>query len=240
MFQAMSVGLQQPFIAQVLALYPHIGRELAVPGLQRMLVGYRFAQRLWRKPTLRLIVATVFSAFLGVAASRMFIGSVAVVEGKSMMPSYPPGTHLYATPISTRLERGDVVLLDDGSDEYAVKRIIGLPGETVQLWRGCVFVNRKLLVEPYLPPHTYTFPSQRDRRGDSFVLGESEYFVLGDNRLYSADSRSFGPLQRKQIKKRVPLPDSFVCAYFGTYTLPEPGKTVIRPLNEHGLRPNPF
>jgi signal peptidase I len=170
----------------------------------------------------------------------MFIGSVAVVEGKSMMPAYPPGTHIYAAPISTTLQRGDVVLLDDGGDEYAFKRIVGMPGETIQLWRGCVFINKKLLVEPYLPPHTYTFPVQRERRAATFVLDEGEYLVLGDNRAYSADSRSYGPVQRKQIKKRVPMPDGFVCAYFGAYTLPEPGKTVIRPISEHTPKPNPF
>jgi signal peptidase I len=162
------------------------------------------------------------------------------VEGKSMVPAYPPGTHIYAAPISTPLERGDVVLLDDGNEDYAVKRIVGMPGETVQLWRGCVFINRRLLVEPYLPRHTYTFPVQRERRSAFFALSKDEYLVLGDNRPCSADSRCYGPVQRKQIKKRVPMPDDFVCAYFGAYTLPEPGKTVIRPVNEHRPRPNPF
>jgi signal peptidase I len=200
----------------------------------------RLLQKLWRKPACRLLSAAAFSAFLGVVASRLFIGSVSVVEGKSMMPNYPPGIHLYAAPISTPLERGDVVLLDDGNADYAVKRIVGLPGETVQLWRGCVFVNRKLLVEPYLPAHTYTFPVERERRAATFILGEDEYLVLGDNRPYSADSRSYGPVQRKQIKKRVPMPDGFVCAYTGHYTLPDPGKTVLRPMNEHRTRPNPF
>ena len=118
-----------------------------------------------------------------------------------MEPTYPPGTHLYGAPISTPLERGDVVVLDDSNEEYAVKRIIGLPGETVQLWRGCVFINRQMLVEPYLPKHTYTWPMERERRGATFVLGDKEYFVLGDNRPRSADSRVYGPVRRKQIKQ---------------------------------------
>jgi len=157
-----------------------------------------------------------------------------------MTPAYPEGTHLYAAPISTALERGDVVLLDDRNEDYAVKRIIGLPRETVQIWRGCVFINRKLLVEPYLPPHTYTFPIERERRGATFILGETEYFVMGDNRPYSADSRTYGPVERKQIKKRVPLPDDFICAYFGAYTLPAPGQTVIRSLREQRTKLSPF
>ena len=190
----------------------------------------RLIQKLWKNLACRTLIGSALAVVLGVGAGRAFIGSVYVVEGTSMDPTYPPGTHLYGTPISTPLERGDVVLLDDGSEDYAVKRIIGLPGETVQLWRGCVFINRKMLVEPYLPKHTYTYPSERARRGATVILGEGEYFVLGDNRLYSSDSRSYGPVHRKQIKRRVSLPDGFVCAYFAPYTLPAYGKTVIRPL----------
>ena len=190
----------------------------------------RLIQKLWKNLACRTLIGSALAVVLGVGAGRAFIGSVYVVEGTSMDPTYPPGTHLYGTPISTPLERGDVVLLDDGSEDYAVKRIIGLPGETVQLWRGCVFINRKMLVEPYLPKHTYTYPSERARRGATVILGEGEYFVLGDNRLYSSDSRSYGPVHRKQIKRRVPVSDDFVCAYFAPYTLPAYGKTIIRPV----------
>ena len=193
----------------------------------------RWLQTLWQSRTCRVTVAAGAAVFMGVGAGRTFLGSVYVVEGTSMDPAYPPGTHLYGTTISTPLERGDVVLLNDGNADYAVKRIIGLPGETVQLWRGCVFINRQMLVEPYLPKHTYTYPSQQARRGATFILGEGEYFVLGDNRLYSSDSRAYGPVRRKQIKQRVPLPDDFVCAYFAPYTLPDYGRTLIRPTGNH-------
>jgi signal peptidase I len=176
-----------------------------------------------------MLFGAALAVFLGVGAGRVFIGSVFVVEGTSMDPTYPPGTHLYGAPISTPLERGDVVLLDDGKEDYAVKRNIGLPGETVQLWRGRVFINRQMLVEPYLPKHTYTYPMERMRRGATFVLGEREYVVLGDNRPRSADSRAYGPVNRNQIKRRVPLPEDSVCSYFAPYTLPSYGTTLIRP-----------
>jgi signal peptidase I len=180
-----------------------------------------------------MLVAAALAAGLGTGAGHAFIGAVYVVEGTSMEPSIPTGTHLYGAPISTPLERGDVVLLDDGKEDYAVKRVIGLPGETVQLWRGQVFINREMLVEPYLPKHVYTYPVEPLRRGATFVLGEGQYFVLGDNRPYSADSRTYGPVNRKQIKRRVPLQEDFVCPYFARYTLPEYGKTLIRPLTAH-------
>ena len=164
-------------------------------------------------------------------AGRGFIGSVYVVDGTSMTPTYAVGTHLYGAPISTLLERGDVVILDDGQADYAVKRIVGLPGETVQLWRGQVFINREMLVEPYLPKHVYTYPAEPLRRGATFVLGEDQYIVLGDNRPSSADSRTYGPVGRKQIKRRVPQSEDFVGAYFAPYTLPDYGKSMIRPLS---------
>ena len=197
-------------------------------------------RKVWSSPTCRFFFGSVFAAFIGVAASRFFLGSVVVVEGKSMYPNYPPGTHLYTTSITTPLDRGEVVLLDDGHDDYAVKRIVGLPGEVVQIWRGNVFVNRKLLIEPYLPPHTYTFPAQKERRGATFALAEDEYFVMGDNRLTSLDSRSYGPVRRKQIKRRTPIPDGFVAAYQGNYTLPEYGKTIMRATNAEGHPLSPF
>jgi signal peptidase I len=188
----------------------------------------RIIQRVWGWRTCRLLLGSALAVVLGMGAGQVFVGSVYVVEGTSMEPTYPPGSHLYGAPISTPLERGDVVLLNDGMGDYAVKRIIGLPGETVQLWRGCVFINRQLLVEPYLPKHTYTFPSEPARRGSSLALGEDEYFVLGDSRLRSSDSRNYGAVRRSKIKRRVPLPNDFVCAYFAPYTLPEYGKTLIR------------
>jgi hypothetical protein len=106
-----------------------------------------------------------------------------------------------------------------------------LPGETVQLWRGRVFINREMLIEPYLPKHVYTYPAEPSRRGATFVLGEDQYFVLGDNRPWSADSRTYGPVVRTQIKRRVPQAEDFVCAYFAPYTLPDYGKSLIRPLS---------
>ena len=190
----------------------------------------RLIQKLWQSRACRTVIAATAAALLGAGAGRTFIGSVCVVDGESMEPSYPSGTHLYGAAISAPLARGDVILLNDGNADYAVKRIVGLPGETVQLWRGQVFVNRQMLVESYLPKHTYTCPVERARRGATFILGEGEYFVLGDNRLCSSDSRAYGPVRRNQIKQRVPLLVDFVGAHFAPYTLPEYGKTLIRPI----------
>jgi signal peptidase I len=101
-----------------------------------------------------------------------------------------------------------------------------MPGETVQFWRGRVFINKQLLSEPYLPKHTYTYPL-----GEwvEFHLGDCQYFVLGDNRPCSADSRTYGPLARDQIKRRI-LSAGELRAEFRPYTLPAMGKMLIRPM----------
>ena len=129
-----------------------------------------------------------------------------------MSPTFEPGMWVRSTAITSDLDRGDVVVLDDGSSEYALKRVIGLPGETVHVWRGYVFINKRILLEPYLPKQVYTFPRQRQ---SVFILGEDQYFVLGDNRPASSDSRTYGAVERKQIKGRIPLPDSAPRAKFG-------------------------
>jgi signal peptidase I len=198
---------------------------------------WRLVKELWKKRACRLSAAAALALVVGVGAGHSFIGAVYVVEGTSMDPTYPAGTQLYGAPISTPVERGDVVLLDDGKEDYAVKRVIGLPGETVQLWRGQVFINRRMLIEPYLPKHIYTYPAEPTRRGATFILGERQYFVLGDNRPCSADSRSYGAVERKQIKRRVPLPQDFVCAYLAPFTLPDYGKTLIRPMRTRTAHP---
>ena len=97
-----------------------------------------------------------------------------------------------------------------------------MPGETIQIWHGFVFVNRKALNEPYVQKRTYTYP----KKLAVFVLGEDQYFVMGDNRLNSIDSRSYGPVDRKQIKRRIPLPENSLRASYDSYTLPTDGGSL--------------
>jgi len=173
------------------------------------------------------------SAAVGIAAGHTVIGavsgSVSVVGGTSMAPAYQPGERVYTAPITTELDRGDVVLVNDGNKEYALKRIVGLPGETIELWRGHVFINQVMLREPYLPKHTYTFPDERTET-HVFRLNSGQYFLLGDNRPCSSDSRSYGPVSRKQVISRIPAPDNVLRPGFAPYTLPAAGKRTIQPL----------
>jgi signal peptidase I len=192
----------------------------------------RLSAIFWRIKPFRWVFMLTFAAFLGIAAGKTvlaFSGSVAVVDGLSMEPTYEPSARVYTTSISSPIRRADIVLLDDGKREYALKRVVGLPGETVIIWRGYVFINRRMLKETYLPKYTYTFPDET-AGNFVFVLGPEEYFVMGDNRTASIDSRSYGPVERRKIKSRVPLPESFQRPETLALTLPEEGKRTIRRL----------
>lgn len=191
---------------------------------------YCFGRGVWQKEPCRWCLAVGLAALMGIAAGHTVLGvsgSVSVVDGLSMEPAYEPGARVLTVPVSSALERSDIVLVDDGNPDYALKRVIGLPGEVVQLWRGYVFINAMMLREPYLAKHTYTSPDQTTETS-TFRLGKGQYFVMGDNRDYSVDSRAYGPIQRKQIKSRVPIPA--VHASFVGFTLPSPGGRTIRPL----------
>ena len=104
-----------------------------------------------------------------------------------------------------------------------------MPGETIQMWRGYVFINRKMLREPYLARHTYTNPDPCVEIS-TFKLGENEFFVMGDNREFSIDSRRYGPLDRESIKSRVPSFGDSMRACFTAYTLPSQGMRTIKAL----------
>lgn len=174
--------------------------------------------RAWQRIPGRFLLAVVGAGLIGVVVGRQLIGPVYLVSGSSMSPAYEEGMMVHTTGISGPLDRGDVVVLDDRKGDYALKRIVGLPGETVHIWRGYVFINRKILIEPYLPKRVYTFPRQR---AAVFVLGDDQYFVLGDNRPRSADSRMYGPIERTQVKKRVSTPSNPDRARFGPIMLPD-------------------
>jgi signal peptidase I len=107
--------------------------------------------------------------------------------------------------------------------------VVALPGENVQIWRGYIFINRRMLREPYLPRHTYTFPDVL-KEISSFKLDPDQYFVMGDNRDFSIDSRRYGPVKRDQIKSRVPSYGDSMRACFSAYTLPSEGKRTIKAL----------
>lgn len=120
-----------------------------------------------------------------------FVGCRSRVDGDSMNPTLSDADNLWVDKLSYTFgepERFDVIIFNYNEDTTYVKRIIGLPGETVRIdIDGSIYIDGKLLVESY--GNEVITPDNIGRASDDVVLGEDEYFVLGDNRNHSSDSR---------------------------------------------------
>lgn len=144
------------------------------------------------------ILETLIIAGLLIVFFRAFIFQNYIVEGQSMLNTLLPGERVIVSRLSYILgepQRGDVIVLQFPLDPERdfVKRIIGLPGETIAIDDGRVAINGQPL-----PPESYVeFPSGTDMA--PVQLADDEYFVMGDNRAGSSDSRSWGPLKKREI-----------------------------------------
>ncbi len=139
---------------------------------------------------------------------RYFLVQPFFVEGASMEPNFESGEYLLIDEVSYRfkpIDRGDVVVFHYPLDasKYYIKRIIGFPGETVEIKNGKVIVYNGanpdgiILDENYLPKNLKTNGQTKKK------MGADEYFVLGDNRPVSSDSRIWGSLPKNDIVGRV-------------------------------------
>lgn len=136
--------------------------------------------------------------------SRAYVIEPHKVSGHSMVPNFQDGDFLMTNIITLRLsdpQRGEVVILYNprNHNQQFIKRIIGLPNEKVALQNGEVFVNNKKLNEPYLPNGLKTPGGAYLTDGDEVSIPSEQYFVMGDNRPGSSDSREWGPVKRELL-----------------------------------------
>ena len=129
------------------------------------------------------------------------------IKGASMHPNYPDGEYLLTDKVSYRLgepKRGDVIVFKapTGNGDEFIKRIMALPGEQVSVQNGRIYINGKLLEENYLDDSVYTSAGAYPEEGTTITVPEGEYFVLGDNRPHSSDSRAWGFIAKKKITGR--------------------------------------
>ncbi len=136
--------------------------------------------------------------------SRFVMGGTEVV-GQSMWPTLEDGERLIMDRLSYRFKppaRGDIAALSlPGDNELSVKRIIAGPGERVQIKDGRVWLNDNVMPEPYLKANVLTAPGMLSNK--VYTLGPNCYFVLGDNRRVSWDSRFFGAIRREAFVGRI-------------------------------------
>lgn len=148
------------------------------------------------------IVKILIIAAIIVLPIRYFLFQPFIVKGDSMVPNFHSGDYLIVDEISYRFsgpKRGDVVVLKyplDASQRF-IKRIVGLPGETIDIKQGKVTIikdgKETVLTESYLPELLLTDGAVH------LALAEGNYFVMGDNRPFSYDSRRWGVLPKEDI-----------------------------------------
>lgn len=171
-------------------------------------------------------------AVIIVVPVRLFVAQPFIVSGESMSPTFETGQYLIVDELSyhfSQPQRGDVIIFryPRNPSEFFIKRIVGLPGETVNITDSAISVVEQggahlALSEPYIANKGNGGP-------ESITLKSDQYFVMGDNRPDSSDSRYWGPLPRQNIIGRAflrLLPLSQAGFFPGSASFPAPAQTA--------------
>ena len=149
----------------------------------------------------RAILIVVISAVL----IRMFVFQPFVVDGASMDPTLANNEYILTEKVSYRFnepKRGDIIVFkypNNVTINY-IKRVIGLPGEEVKIFEGNFYINDKKLTETYVINNELTYVNKVSQDQPYIInLASDEYFVMGDNRSHSSDSREWGALKKPYI-----------------------------------------
>jgi signal peptidase I len=155
------------------------------------------------------MVQTVVMAGAVFVIMYLFVFQPNQVKGSSMVPTFIDGEYVLTDKITYRFVRppepGDVIVFKAPKDERFdfIKRIIAVPGQKIKISSGRVYVDGVLAEESPIEDETHTGSGMFLREGMEITLGEGEFFVLGDNRDHSSDSRDWGPVPEGNIVGRV-------------------------------------
>ena len=146
-------------------------------------------------------------ALIIVLPIRFFVAQPFIVSGASMEPTFETGEYLIVDELSYRFDppkRGQVIIFRYPKDEskFFIKRIIGLPGETVEMRGKSLYIKNSAFPDGFKVEQSYLEEGYEREDYLTVILGEKEYFVLGDNRGASSDSRVWGNLPAKDIVGR--------------------------------------
>ena len=155
-----------------------------------------------QKSFLRDTLEIVFLALVLYVVIQYAVQTVHVL-GSSMYGTLHDNDLLVASKISYKLhppQRGDIIVFkppDEASRDF-IKRVIALPGERLHITNGVVYINGQVLHEPYLP-EKWTYNNNWPATGQDQLMPPDQYFVMGDNRNHSSDSRAFGAIELGSI-----------------------------------------
>ena len=133
---------------------------------------------------------------LVVITIRTFIVTPIIVQGESMVPTLKGGEVMVLKKYDTNYNRFDIVVVNKSVEgDNLIKRVIALPGETIRYRNNILYINDKVLEDEYAYGDTGNF--------QEITLGEDEYFLMGDNRAISLDSRALGIIKKQEIEGTV-------------------------------------
>lgn len=155
-------------------------------------------------------MAISFSIFLVI---YLFFLQPHQVNGQSMVPNFQSGEHVLTDKVTYKMrdpQRGEIVVFHappeancaEGTGCDFIKRIIGVPGDSIEVKDNAIWINGNKLPEPYIPSDFAIMPGGATKN-KTIVLEANEFFVCGDNRPYSSDSRVWGPITKDEIIGRV-------------------------------------
>ncbi|PIZ65889.1 signal peptidase I [Candidatus Roizmanbacteria bacterium CG_4_9_14_0_2_um_filter_39_13] len=165
------------------------------------------------------ILKGIIAFIMEIMETVVFVGSLFIViylfilqpnqiKGASMEPTFYNGNYIFTSKITYKMRaphRGDVVVFHSpkNHDIEFIKRIIGLPGDTVLIEDNELYVNGKQIPEQYISEKTTLVPGSFAQNGVPIIVPEEQVFVMGDNRPRSSDSREFGTIDEKSIVGQV-------------------------------------
>lgn len=194
----------------------------------------------------RLLLRDLVFALMIAALVVVFIVQPVKVEGTSMLPRLHDGERIFVNKLiyydeyrwAPKIERGDIVVFwypNDPTKSY-IKRVIGLPGETVEVREGTVYINGAVLEEKYLDPQENSSPTSQG----AVLVKLNYYFVMGDNRDNSSDSRIWGLVPKKYIYGKALLrywPPSAASVIHHEDLAPAPSTSGFHPVPEASNNP---
>ena len=147
------------------------------------------------------IVVLVLLAFTLAMTTKTYVVEAYEIKGRSMVPTFDDGQRVVVLKLFRDIQRGDIVIFSSQDDpgKDLIKRVIALPGERIQIRKGIVRINGKVLKEGYLEDKDYgLYDAEIDEE-----VGLGQLYVLGDNRDDSHDSRRFGSVSEESLKGKV-------------------------------------
>jgi signal peptidase I len=157
---------------------------------------------------IKLLVTVLLLLPLLLVFIYLYVAQPYKVSGSGMNPDFVNGQSIIAKRLAfdqTPIQRGEVVVFESPTNNINtfIKRVVGLPNETIRIENGEIYINDQLLDESYLPEHQLTSTGSYLSDGQAITIPDNYYFLIGDNRVASSDSREFGPISKDKILGRL-------------------------------------